>query len=145
LTPVQDLAYTRLILSRVRAAIPPEPASCIARALHRRLADRIRGARIPLGAGDVQLCTGDLCQTLSEAEAHDTRALFVPGELIRGVHDDPVKALIATKLLEIGHGLGVGTIVEGIEEQAELSWVRDHGAVFVQGFLLGKPAPVVRS
>ena len=66
-------------------------------------------------------------------------------ELIRGVHDDPVKALIATKLLEIGHGLGIGTIVEGIEEQAELSWVRDHGADFVQGFLLGKPAPVVRS
>ena len=44
LTPVQDLAYTRLILSRVRAAIPPEPASFIARALHRRLPDRIRGA-----------------------------------------------------------------------------------------------------
>jgi EAL domain-containing protein (putative c-di-GMP-specific phosphodiesterase class I) len=377
LTPVQDLAYTGLILSRVRAAIPPEPASFIARALHRRLPDRIRGAgtlylwlrrgrtalkvarkltasgrthefidtcaRIPLSAGDVQVCTADLCQALSEAEGHDTRALFVPGdgvpelpdfarmttlhaldvlarsgwlldqlaegrfisffhpivhagntdrifaheallrgverdgsivapqpiltlareagllsevdaaacrsaireaarhgpdmcvfinfspaairdpeaslnatvqaieevalgrdrvvfevteadrygdaarleqvlnayrragfrvalddlgagwstlnlvhrvrpdfikldrELIRGVHDDPVKALIATKLLEIGHGLGIGTIVEGIEEQAELSWVRDHGADFVQGFLLGKPAPVVRS
>jgi len=66
-------------------------------------------------------------------------------ELIRGVHDDPVKALIARKLLEIGHGMGIGTIVEGIEEEAELSWVRDHGADFVQGFLLGKPAPVVRS
>ena len=117
------MAYTRLILSRVRAAIPPEPATFIARALHRRLPDRIRGAgtlylwlrrgrtalkvarkltasarthefidtcaRIPLGAGDVQLCTGELCQTLSEA----------------------------------------GLLSED----------------FVQGFLLGKPAPVVRS
>jgi len=27
----------------------------------------------------------------------------------------------------------------------DVSWVRDHGADFVQGFLLGKPAPVVRS
>jgi hypothetical protein len=61
LTPVQDLAYTNLILSRVRAAISPEPATFIARALH-----------------------------------------------------DPIR-------------------------------VRDHGADFVQGFLLGKPAPVVRS
>ena len=41
--------------------------------------------------------------------------------------------------------MGIGTIVEGIEEEAELSWVREHGAEFVQGFLLGKPAPVVRS
>jgi len=130
LTPVQDLAYTGLILSRVRAAIPPEPASFIARALHRRLPDRIRGAgtlylwlrrgrtalkvarkltasgrthefidtcaRIPLGAGDVQLCTADLCQALSEAEGHDTRALFVPGdgvpELPVRVHWDPAFA-----------------------------------------------------
>jgi EAL domain-containing protein (putative c-di-GMP-specific phosphodiesterase class I) len=26
-----------------------------------------------------------------------------------------------------------------------LSWVRENGADFVQGFLLGKPSPVVRS
>jgi EAL domain-containing protein (putative c-di-GMP-specific phosphodiesterase class I) len=63
--------------------------------------------------------------------------------LIRGVHADPVKGLIAAKLLEIGRGMGIGTIVEGIEEEAELSWVREHGADFVQGFLLGKPAPAV--
>lgn len=66
-------------------------------------------------------------------------------ELIRGVQDHPVKALIAAKLLEIGRGMGIGTIVEGIEEEAELSWVRDHGADFVQGFLMGEPAPALRS
>jgi EAL domain-containing protein (putative c-di-GMP-specific phosphodiesterase class I) len=78
---------------------------------------------------------------------HRLRPDFIKldGGLIRGVHEDPVKDLIAAKLLEIGHGLGIGTIVEGIEEEAELSWVRDHGADFVQGFLLGKPAPAVRS
>ena len=112
------MAYTRLILSRVRAAISPEPATFIARSLHRRLPDRIRGA------GDVQLCTGDLCQALSEAEAHDTRALFVPGD---GVPELPDFARMTTL-----HALDV-------------SWVRDHGADFVQGFLLGKLAPAVRS
>ena len=63
-------------------------------------------------------------------------------ELIRGVHLDPVKSLIASKLLEIGRGMGIGTIVEGVEEEAELSWVRDHGADFVQGFLFGRPTRV---
>src|SRR3954468_12662288 len=33
LTPVQQIAYTRVILSRVRSSTAPEPASCIARAL----------------------------------------------------------------------------------------------------------------
>jgi EAL domain-containing protein (putative c-di-GMP-specific phosphodiesterase class I) len=66
-------------------------------------------------------------------------------ELIRGVHLDPVKGLIAKKLLEIGHGMGIGTIVEGIEEEEELSWVCDHGADFVQGFLLGHPSAEVRA
>lgn len=70
-------------------------------------------------------------------------------ELIRGVHLDPVKGLIASKLLEIGRGMGIRTIVEGVEEEAELSWVRDHGADFVQGFLFGRPsrlpAPTARS
>ena len=61
-------------------------------------------------------------------------------ELIRGVHNDPVKALIAKKLLEIGRELGIGTIVEGIEQPEELRWVRDHDADFVQGFLLGRPS-----
>lgn len=378
LTPVLIPAYTRPILSRLRSsAAPAQPETCIARALHRRLPEKIRGAgtlylwlrrgrtalrvarklrasgrehefidacaRVRLGEGEMQLCTEDLCSALSEAEAHDTRALFVPGpgapqladfarmttlhaldvlsrsgwlldqlaegrfisyfhpivhaddtdrvfaheallrgverdgsiiaaqpilelareagllsevdsaaccsaireaarhgpdrcvfinfspaamrdpeaslsstlraieeaqmprdrvvfevteadryedtlrlqqvlnayrragfrvalddlgagwstlnlvhrllpdfikldrELIRGVQDHPVKALIAAKLLEIGRGMGIGTIVEGIEEPAELSWVREHGADFVQGFLMGEPAPTLRS
>ena len=68
-------------------------------------------------------------------------------ELIRGVHNDPVKALIARKLLEIGRELGIGTIVEGIEQPEELRWVREHDADFVQGFLLGRPSetPMARS
>jgi EAL domain-containing protein (putative c-di-GMP-specific phosphodiesterase class I) len=70
-------------------------------------------------------------------------------ELIRGVHLDPVKDLIAGKLLEIGRGLGIRTIVEGIEQEAELCWARDHGADFVQGFLVGRPSrsplPAMRS
>ena len=63
-------------------------------------------ARIPLGEGAVQVCTAELCSALSEAEAQDTRALFIPGDGVPQLPD---------------------------------------GADFVQGFLLGKPSPVVRS
>ena len=65
-------------------------------------------------------------------------------ELIKGVHADRVKDLIASKLLEIGHGLGIKTIVEGVEQQQELEWARRRGADFVQGFLIARPGPSTR-
>jgi EAL domain-containing protein (putative c-di-GMP-specific phosphodiesterase class I) len=66
-------------------------------------------------------------------------------ELIREVHEDRVKDLIASKLLEIGHGLGIRTIVEGVENPQELQWARARGADFVQGFLIARPGPSTRA
>jgi EAL domain-containing protein (putative c-di-GMP-specific phosphodiesterase class I) len=65
-------------------------------------------------------------------------------ELIREVHQDRVKDLIASKLLEIGRELGIGTIVEGVEQPQELEWARMRGADFVQGYLIARPAPSSR-
>jgi EAL domain-containing protein (putative c-di-GMP-specific phosphodiesterase class I) len=65
-------------------------------------------------------------------------------DLIREVNVDRVKDLIASKLLEIGHGLGIRTIVEGVETPQELAWARDRGADFVQGFLIARPGPSPR-
>ena len=62
--------------------------------------------------------------------------------LIRGVHQDGVKAKIVGKLLELCRELGIASIVEGVEEMAELRWVCDHGADFVQGFLYGRPTEI---
>jgi EAL domain-containing protein (putative c-di-GMP-specific phosphodiesterase class I) len=70
--------------------------------------------------------------------------LKLDSELIRGVHADPYKALIARKILETARELGVRTVAEGIELPEELAWVREHGADFVQGYLLGRPASVPR-
>jgi EAL domain-containing protein (putative c-di-GMP-specific phosphodiesterase class I) len=66
-------------------------------------------------------------------------------ELIREVHEDRVKDLIASKLLEIGHGLGIRTIVEGVEKPQELQWARARGADFVQGYLIARPGPSGRA
>jgi EAL domain-containing protein (putative c-di-GMP-specific phosphodiesterase class I) len=66
-------------------------------------------------------------------------------ELIREVHEDRVKDLIASKLLEIGHGLGIQTIVEGVESPQELQWAKDRGADFAQGYLIARPGPSSRS
>lgn len=61
-------------------------------------------------------------------------------ELVRGVHADGYKALIAQKIIEIAHSLGINTIAEGIETAEELAWVQTHGAEYVQGYLISKPS-----
>ena len=61
-------------------------------------------------------------------------------DLIRGVHADRGKAVLAGKLLEAARELGLRTVAEGVEVRDEWDWVRDHGADFVQGFLFARPA-----
>jgi len=62
-------------------------------------------------------------------------------ELTRNVDQDPYKALIAEKLLDIAQKLQIQTVAEGIESPEELAWVRGHGADFVQGYCIARPSP----
>jgi EAL domain-containing protein (putative c-di-GMP-specific phosphodiesterase class I) len=61
-------------------------------------------------------------------------------ELIRGVHTDSYKALIAEKIIEIARSLNIETIAEGIESPDELEWVQSHGAHYAQGYFIAKPS-----
>lgn len=61
-------------------------------------------------------------------------------ELTRGVDQDPYKAHIAAKLLELARGLGIRTIAEGIETEGEWRWAREQGADYMQGYLFARPA-----
>lgn len=61
-------------------------------------------------------------------------------ELIRGVDADPYKARLVANLLDVAAALQIDTLAEGIETEGELRWVQEHGAKYVQGFLLGRPA-----
>lgn len=72
---------------------------------------------------------------------HELRPDFIKLDrhLIDRVHQDPHKALITEKLLEIAQSLNIKTIAEGIEREEELHWVRERGANFAQGFLIAKP------
>jgi len=86
-------------------------------------------------AGALFLCGGaspaldDLCRNVS------------PRELARDVHAERVTDLIASQLLEIGHGLGIDTIVEGVEKPEEPPWAGSRGADYGQGFHIARPEP----
>lgn len=61
-------------------------------------------------------------------------------QLVRCVHEDPYKALIAQKLLETAEALGIQTIAEGVECVEELDWLCRGGSHFAQGFHIAPPA-----
>ncbi|MFN0061840.1 MAG: EAL domain-containing protein [Myxococcaceae bacterium] len=67
--------------------------------------------------------------------------LKIDMDLVRDVHLDRYKALITAKLLELSRDLGVRTVAEGVETVEELAWLQKHGADYVQGFYLARPAP----
>ncbi len=61
-------------------------------------------------------------------------------DLVRGVHQDRAKAIVARKLLETMQELELQTIAEGVETADEFEWVREHGADFAQGYYFARPA-----
>jgi EAL domain-containing protein (putative c-di-GMP-specific phosphodiesterase class I) len=60
--------------------------------------------------------------------------------LVRGVHTDGYKALIAQKIIEIARSAGSKTIAEGVENEGELAWLQANGADLVQGYLISRPS-----
>lgn len=60
--------------------------------------------------------------------------------LVRNVHTDLHKGLIAEKLLEVANALGIRSVAEGVETEGERRWLEAHGADFLQGYHFARPA-----
>jgi EAL domain-containing protein (putative c-di-GMP-specific phosphodiesterase class I) len=58
-------------------------------------------------------------------------------QMERGDHD----LALVRSIVELGRGLGLGVVAEGIETAAQADALRDLACEFGQGFFLGRPAP----
>ena len=57
---------------------------------------------------------------------------------------DPTAEMIAGSIMALGRGLDMTVTAEGVETEAQLALLRRQGCDHIQGFLLGRPAPVER-
>jgi EAL domain-containing protein (putative c-di-GMP-specific phosphodiesterase class I) len=55
---------------------------------------------------------------------------------------NPQSASIVRAVVGLGHGLGMSIVAEGVETQDQLSFLGEEGCDAVQGYFLGKPAPI---
>jgi EAL domain-containing protein (putative c-di-GMP-specific phosphodiesterase class I) len=69
------------------------------------------------------------------------QVLKVDRSFLRRVPSDHSASAIVSAVLTLSNALGMATVVEGVEDDDQLRFLRAGGATHLQGFLLGRPAP----
>ncbi|MGE5384994.1 MAG: EAL domain-containing protein [Betaproteobacteria bacterium] len=67
--------------------------------------------------------------------------LKIDGSFVRGIDGDAINRAMVRSINEVGHSVGLKTVAESVETEAELAVLREIGVDFVQGYHLGRPAP----
>jgi diguanylate cyclase (GGDEF)-like protein/PAS domain S-box-containing protein len=61
---------------------------------------------------------------------------------VADVVTEPSTAALVQGLVQLGLGMGLQVIAEGIEDLDQAEWLREHGCVMAQGYAFGRPAPL---
>jgi PAS domain S-box-containing protein len=71
------------------------------------------------------------------------RYLKIDSSFIRDVARDPGDQALVRGIVAIARELGVLTVAEGIEDERTLQLLRNYGVDYAQGYLIGRPAPIL--
>jgi EAL domain-containing protein (putative c-di-GMP-specific phosphodiesterase class I) len=66
--------------------------------------------------------------------------LKIAGEFVHGCHADPRRQALLRSIVALGRQIGASVVAEGVQQPADLAFVRAAGITLLQGFLLGRPA-----
>ncbi len=65
----------------------------------------------------------------------------IDASYVRDLGREPTAEVILASMVALGHGLDMKVTAEGVETDAQLTILRDHGCDHIQGYLLGRPTP----
>jgi len=68
--------------------------------------------------------------------------LKIDQSFVRDLLTDANDAAIVKTILALGHSMGLAVIAEGVETEAQLSFLAEHGCREYQGYLFSKPVPL---
>jgi EAL domain-containing protein (putative c-di-GMP-specific phosphodiesterase class I) len=66
----------------------------------------------------------------------------IDGEFVRNLTADETDRLVISAVVELARGLGKRTIAEFVGDEATVIALRELGVDYLQGYYLGKPAPI---
>jgi EAL domain-containing protein (putative c-di-GMP-specific phosphodiesterase class I) len=68
-------------------------------------------------------------------------ALKIDRSFLKEVPQNPDHVAITSAIIALGHSLHLTVVAEGVESEAQLSFLRERGCDEAQGYLLGHPLP----
>ena len=80
--------------------------------------------------------------SLSYLQAFPFDKIKIDRTFIMNLGRNPQSAAIVRAVIDLGHGLDMSIIAEGIETMDQLAFLAKEGCDGVQGYLLGKPLPI---
>ncbi|MBG5134908.1 EAL domain-containing protein [Pseudomonas aeruginosa] len=83
--------------------------------------------------------TGD--SSLNYLKQFPIDVLKIDRSFVDGLPHGEQDAQIARAIIAMAHSLNLMVIAEGVESQAQLDFLREHGCDEVQGYLFGRPMP----
>ncbi|NEW94360.1 EAL domain-containing protein [Rhodopseudomonas sp. BR0M22] len=80
--------------------------------------------------------------SLTYLQAFPFDKIKIDRAFIMNLGRNPQSAAIVRAVIGLGHGLGVTLVAEGVETQEQLDFLVDESCDAVQGYLIGRPAPI---
>ncbi|MEM9437107.1 MAG: bifunctional diguanylate cyclase/phosphodiesterase [Pseudomonadota bacterium] len=124
----------RIVFEITEAAIRSEVEAVV------RTVQNLRDSGIQIALDDF----GVGASNLERLDAMPVDLVKVDRRFVRGADQDQKTRDILKGMIDIGQRAGAKIVVEGIEEEAQFELVRELGAEFAQGFLIGHPKPYQR-
>ena len=77
--------------------------------------------------------------SLSALQQFPIGTLKIDRSFVAGLADDPANETLVRTIIDMGHGLGMKVVGEGVETPVQLNFLRQHGCDQAQGMLFGQP------
>ena len=105
----------------------------------RRFADRVRDLGCGLALDDF----GSGYASFRYLRLFPIDLVKIDGEYVVDLVDNPQDQVLVRALVQVCQAYGIHTVAEFVQDEATLRMLRELGVDYVQGYLIGRPAPVL--
>lgn len=124
-----EISPTSLELEITETTLMENPARTI------KILDQLYGLGLHLAIDDF----GTGYSSLSALQQFPISTLKIDQSFVRDIATSPDDAIIVDTIIQMGRNLDMDVVAEGVEEEAQLVFLQEHGCTYAQGLLFGDP------